>query len=457
MNKKNILLFIPLIICVSFFISIKLLDLGIRLSDTNIYFLTGKELLSGKILYKDIFFTNFPLIPYIASFYFFISNGNLLFYYFTAVLEIALTSGIIFYLSFKESSSRLTATTTLILYLFSFMILSTSSHQTGVFLAALFGVVSYFFFTKKNYYLVGVSTALALLTKAYSLPLFISYFLLYLLHNRKALIRFLSGSGVTMIIILLPSLIFASHSFFQDVFAYSLTRSEGVTKAGIIYFLIQHDFLFLCLLISSLLLFKKKSFFGFFAGLSFIFFFFYKDVYYLYLNVTLPLIILSYPLLLKGITKKIVLNRFMLPTIVLIFTIYNLLSYFNGFNDLQKIPLNQIAGILKEHKISSIYGINGIAPAIAYESNIPLLDGIIDTNDNIFRKGYLNASLLTQDAIKNHSGIITIGAWYPEVGIKQDVLTEIVDQKLLTTNCHLLQRFPFHSEGIINSINVFSC
>ncbi len=431
--------------------------MGVRLSDTNIYFLTGKELLSGKILYKDIFFTNFPLIPYIASFYYLISGGNLLFYYFTAVLEISITSGIIYYLAFKESTSRLTATTTLAIYLFSFMILSTSSHQSGVFLAALFGVISYFFFTKKNFYLVGVFTALALLTKAYSLPLLMSYVLFYILQNRKALIKFFAGGSVTASIILLPSLVFASHFLFLDVFAYSLTRSEGLSKGGIIYFLIQHDFLFVSLLFSCIVLNYKKSFLGFFALFSLAFFFMYKDVYYLYLNVTLPLIILSFPLVIKQLTEKLSLNRFMIPTIVLIFTFYNFFSYFNGFNNLQIIPINQIVELLKENKISTIYGVNGIAPAISYKSTIPLLNGIIDTNDSIFRKGYLNATTLTHEAIKKHSGIITIGAWYPEAGIEQDVLTETVNKKLLTNNCHLLQRFPFHSEGIINSINVFSC
>ncbi len=457
MYKKNFLLFIPFILCAVIFIFIKVQDLGVRLSDTNIYFLTGKELLSGKILYKDIFFTNFPIIPYVASFYYLVSGGSLIFYYFTAVLEITITSGLIYFLVLKESSSKLIATTTLSLYVFSFMILSTSSHQSGVFLAALFGVISYFFFTKKNYYLVGIFTALALLTKAYSLPLLASYILFYIFYDRKALIKFILGGSFTAGIILLPSLIFASHFLFQDVFAYSLTRSEGVSKTGVIYFLIQHDSIFVTLLFSSLILFKKKPFFAFFAVLSTLFFFFYKDVYYLYLNVTLPFIILSFPFILKKLEEKITLNRFMIPTVAIIFILYNFVSYFNGYNRLQIIPIDQIVSTLKESKSTTIYGVNGIAPAISYKSKIPLLNGIIDTNDNIFRKGYLNASSLTEDAIKKHSSILTIGAWYPEAGIKEDILTETVDKKLLLTNCHLLQRFPFQSEGIINSINVFSC
>jgi len=456
--KKELLhTWVPFILCAFIFIFIKLTGMGVRLSDTNIYFLTAEGILSGKVLYKDIFFTNFPIIPYMASFYFLISGGNLLFYYFTAVIEIIITSGFIYYLSFKESSSRLVASSALTLYLYSFMILSTSSHQSGVFLAALFGVLSYFFFKRNNFYLIGMFTALALLTKAYSIPLLFSYLILFSLCNRKALLKFTLGGIITATIVMVPTILFAAKPFFQDVFMYSLTRTEGVSKLGILYFIIQHDFLFICLLVSCLAFFRKQLFFGLFAVSSIIFFFYYKDVYYLYLNVTLPIIVLSFPPINRRISEVTVLNRFMIPTIILIFTCYNFFSYFNGYDNLQIIPIKQIVNLLRENKIKKIYGVNGISPAISYQARIPLLNNVIDTNDNIFRKGYLNASSITSDAVQKHSAIITVGAWYPELGIKQDIMTEIVDQKQMKKNCHLLKRFPFHSEGVINSINVFSC
>ena len=50
--------YFPLFIITSIFLLLKLTNLGIRMSDTNIYFYTAYELLQGKILYKDIFFTN---------------------------------------------------------------------------------------------------------------------------------------------------------------------------------------------------------------------------------------------------------------------------------------------------------------------------------------------------------------------------------------------------------------
>ena len=116
-----------------------------------------------------------------------------------------------------------------------------------------------------------------------------------------------------------------------------------------------------------------------------------------------------------------------------------------------------MAQTVSQQKASILYGINGITPALAYTNHVNLLNNIVDTNDNIFRKGYLNASELTGDAIRQHAIIVTEGALYPEQGITQDVMTEIVDTKLLNSHCHLVKRFPFRSEGVVNSINLFSC
>lgn len=457
MKKTQLNLWAPFLIVTVIFLGIKLHSLGVRASDTNIYFYTAKELLAGKVLYRDIFFTNFPLIPYMAAIYFILSGGNLLFYYFTATFESLITGGLIYYLAFHYSSSRLTAITTTCLYLFSFMLLSTSDHQTGVFLAALFITTSYLCLVKKRYLLMGILTALAILTKAYSLPLVISYVVFLFLTDRKQLLPFISGGIATATVVMLPSLLLAPEGLIKDVFNYSLTRSQGISKVGIMYFVIQHDFFFLLLLGVSLFSISKKNMLGFFTLFSILFFTLYKDVYYLYLNITLPILVLSLPLLIQLMQEKISLNRFLIPTIIGILCLYNLASYFSGYDTLQKMPMSELSQALRQTQSSILYGVNGITPALAYTNDFKLLNGIVDTNDNIFRKGYLNAASLTHDAITQHAIIVTQGVWYPALGVTEDTMTEIVDKKLLTEHCHILKRFPFQSEGIINSINLFTC
>lgn len=457
MKNLNFKLWLPFSLLGVLFLCIKLSSLGIRASDTNIYFYTAKELLSGKVLYKDIFFTNFPLIPYIGALYYLISGGNLLFYYFTASLETLLTAGLIYFLAYRQSSSRLVATTTASLYLFSFILLATTDHQTGVFLATLWITLSYFFLNHRRYLLVGVFAALAMLTKAYSLPLILSMLVFLLLKEPQQVIKFCLGGIMTGFIVLLPSLLLARNDLIKDVIFYSLTRSQGLSKSGILVFVFQHDFLFVLILIGTILMIKKQLFFGLFSLFSILFFTFYKDVYYLYLNVTLPILCLAFPVSVEFLEKKLSLNRFLIPTIIFIAIIYNLATYFSGYNKLQVLPVNELTKMIHQTKAPVLYGVNGITPALAYITHKPLLNNIVDTNDNIFRKGYLNANTLTMDAIKQHALIVTQGVWYPEQGITQDFMTDIIDTKLVNNNCHMVNRFPFRSEGVINSITLSSC
>lgn len=455
---KLLKVFLPFVILAAIFLYIKLTSLAIRSSDTNIYFYTAKEILNGKILYKDIFFTNFPIVPQVASFYFLLSSGNLLFYYFTATIETVITAGFLFLISYNETKSRWFASLISGMYLFSFIILATTQHQTGVFLATLFITVSYFFFRKDRTTLTGFFTGLALLTKAYTAPLFLAYFVFFAIRERNRLASFLSGTIIAGIMIL-PSLLLAPQELWHDVFEYSLTRSQGVSKANIFWFVMQHDILFVILLLTNIIMMKRQLFFGLFSLFGLLFFLFYKDTYYLYLVVLLPILVLSLPSLVKEIQQKFFIHHLMLPTILIPLTLYNLFAYYaNGYNTLQKLhDTQEMIKVIHKEKPSALYGVNSITPALAYLSDTPLLNGIIDTNDNIFRKGYLNATKLTKNAVRQHALLITEGVWYPQAGITQDVLTEIIDQKELKKNCKHIKRFFFQSEGLTNAINFFRC
>lgn len=456
---KILKIFLPFFILAGIFLSIKLTSLAIRASDTNIYFYTAKEILAGKILYKDIFFTNFPLVPYVASFYFFLSKGNLLFYYFTASLEVVITAGLLFWISFKESKSTWMAATTSGIFLFSFILLATTQHQTGVFLATFFMTVSFLFFQKRRFTLTGVFTALALLAKAYTFPLLLAYLVVSMMEHRDKLLSFITGIIFAGGVVLLPSLLLAPLGLWHDVFEYSLTRSQGISKTGIFWFVIQHDLLFLVLLMTNIFLIKRNLFFGLFSLFGLLFFIFYKDTYYLYLVVLLPILALSFPYIVKEIHTRFHIHQLMLPTVLIPLLLYNLIAYYTGgYNTLQKLPDPQeMAAVIKQEKPAALYGVNSITPAMAYLSNTPMLNGIVDTNDNIFRKGYLEATQLTKDTIKQHALIITEGVWYPELGVTQDVRTEIVDQKELKKSCKHIKRFMFRSEGGTNAINFFRC
>ena len=117
-------LYIPLSLLVGLFIFLKLTSLGVRVSDTNVYFYTAYEMLQGKSLYKDIFFTNFPLFMYISSLYITLTGGNIYLYYFTAVIEVAVTATIIHLIVRDKTEKVLPSTLASSIYLFSYLILA---------------------------------------------------------------------------------------------------------------------------------------------------------------------------------------------------------------------------------------------------------------------------------------------------------------------------------------------
>lgn len=449
---------LPLIFPSILLLFLKFFNLDIRISDTNIYFYTAKELLEGKFLYKDIFFTNFPLFPYISSFYFLIMDGRLDLFFLTPTLEIIVIAFIIYLIIFQKTKSFLSSFTTSSLYLFSFLVLSTSDHQTGVFLASIFSLIAYYFFEKKHLFVSGIFIAFAILIKAYFLPVLLSLFIALLLKEKKKTIKFIAGFFITFFIILLPFLIFAGNEFIKDVFKYSLVRSAGISKTNLAWFFISHDFIFFIILIFNLLNIRKSLFFGIFSISSFLFFIIYRDIYYLYLNFMAPFLALSFPSLNDFTNQKLHLQKAVLPTFVIIFSLINIILYLSSYKDLQKINnVSEIIKIIKTEKPEFLYGVNDITPALSYFSETPLLDNIIDTNENIFRKGILDANLLTKKAIKQKSIIVSHGVSYKEAGIEESLIDGIFDKETVKKSCRLILSSPVQSEGVINRINLLKC
>lgn len=458
-SREKMKRYLPILIPIGIFLFLKITNLGIRMSDTNIYFYTAYQLLLGKVLYRDIFFTNFPVLPYISMIYFYIVGKSLSWYYITAAIEASIVSFLLFYLISQKTKDKLIALTASLLYLFSFIILATTDHQTGVFLASLFAVLGYLFvFEKKRYLFGGVFIALALLTKAYFLPVFLAIFVTLTIKDYRKSFLFLFGVGGATFLILLPSLLLARNELIKDVFIYSLTRSQGISKTHILWFFLKHDFLLVVSLLFSLVMIRRYLFFGLFSLFSLFFIFFYQDIYYLYLNFAIPFLCLSFANLQSFLHDKIRLQKMVVPTIVLVFSLSNLFIYLPSYRNLQKIEgIGQILSLVKKENPPVLYGVNSITPALAYLSNKPLLNGIVDTNENIFRKGFLNTNTLTQDAIAQKAMIVTIGAHYPSLNVQEDIVGGIFNKDLVKKSCRLKGSFPTKTEGIENRINLFSC
>ncbi len=453
---KKIILLIFLIL---FFLIIKAVNSDIRLSDTNIYFNIAYQISQGKLLYKDIFFSNFPFFSYVASLYYFLTIKNIELFYFTSSIEIAIITSFIYFITYRKTKNYLLSITSSALYVLSFMILSTSDHQTGVFTASLFAVLGYFFLQERKILLSGILIAIAVFTKAYFLPIFLS-FLIYIAIKRewKNLLKFGISFTATGLIILLPFLIQAPKQLISDIFGFSLTRPAGLSKIDVIWFYITKDLPLFILLLFNIFNFRQNVFFGLISIFSIIFFFTYQDIYYLYLNFITPFLCLSFYELAIFFKNKFNLQRFVIPTIIFVFILLNLFTYIFSYRNLGKLEnFNEIKKLIITENPDFLYGVNDITPLLIAITKIPALENVNDAHEYFFTREVYNKEALTDKAIKSKTIIISHGADYPQYNIKQNILDNIFVKETVYKNCKNILSVPVKAEGNTNRINLFKC
>lgn len=438
---------------------IKASNLGLRLSDSNIYFYTAYQLLKGKVLYKDIFFTNLPVFPYLATSYFYLIGKNIVLFYLTATLEVLATGFLIYKILKRNSDEELIPVFATLIYIFSFIVLSTTDHQTGVFAASFFSVLSYFFLTRNKFLLSGVSLGISLCIKAYFLPIILSFILYVVFKERNKIFKFLAGFLGSVSLIVLPFLIVAQKEFVSAVFSYSLGRPAGLSKLDVLKFFITHDSLLFIFFVFNLFNLKRNLFFFLISIFSILLIVFYGDFYYLYLNFLVPFLVLSLGEFYKFLKKLEIPNINTVFSLLVIFLLsLNFLRYAIGFSQLQKVNnINQITSTIEKSAPEFLFGTNDLTPALAYLTNTPLLNGIIDTNENIFNKGLLNSEKLTDDALSKKTVIVTHGANYQEFNIDEKITDKIFNKSKILEKCKLLLSTPTRMEGTNNRINLFRC
>ncbi|KKQ01531.1 MAG: hypothetical protein US11_C0007G0024 [Candidatus Roizmanbacteria bacterium GW2011_GWA2_36_23] len=440
------------------FLAIKLSQLGIRISDTNVYFYTAYEILKGKILYKDIFFTNFPLFPYVSSFYLMLSKGNINWYYATAVLEVVLSSMLIANIVYKKSKKIYLSLLSQVFYLFSFIILTTSDHQSGVFLASLLSLIAYEFYDKKRFIISGIFLGLMIMVKAYYFPIAAAFFLHLLLKQKNKIPSFSLGVIISILATLAFFISVAGEKLVADVFHYSLFRSQGISKGRIFSFFILNDPLLFLAFCYSFFQWRKNLLLVIIGLFSFILLIFYQDIYYLYLNLLVPFLVFSFSDAMIKFEDNLKQGRLFIVGTICLFILVGFTKYMSSYANLQKIEqIEKLVKIIKKESPDFIYGSMGIAPALAYLSDTPLLEGVIDTNDNLFYKGVLNAKHMTRAVFRHKTMVVSTGSYYPGQGVDQQLSEAIFDKELIENGCDMVESLAVKAEGIINRINLFKC
>src|SRR3989344_2250200 len=447
---------IILLLGITFFLFIKLPHISIRLSDTNIYFYTAYQLLSSQLLYKDIFFTNFPLFPYISSLYFIITSGDLKLFYTTALFEVVAVTFLVYFIVHQKTKNHIISVLSSLLYMFSAATIVTSDHQTGVFTASIFILTSYIFLDKKNFLISGIFSGLALMTKAYFSPIILSFiiYLLFVKKNYKHSFIFLAGLTAITGAIAMPFLIHSPKEFITDVF-YSATRGGG-DKPYTLWFFIQSDFILFAVLLFNLVNFKKNKLFSIISLMSIVFLIFYQGLYYIYLNFIIPFLAISFHNLSEFLTYKRPLVKKALPIIIFFAIIINSYMYLKHFAGKEVINnIDSIADLVRRSEPEFLYGTPDITPALAYLGRVNLLENIIDTNPITFRNKIFDSIELTQKAVNSRTIVVTRGS--DKLTIDNSPINEIFDKNAILKFCKLIYSAPINTNEKSDTINLLKC
>jgi hypothetical protein len=457
-DKRNRWKIALLIIAPVVFFIEKYVHAGIRLSDTNLYYAMGEAVLHGKFLYKDIFFTNLPLFPYISAFYTILSGKNLIFYYLTGSLEAIVCYLLIFIIGYIKTRDFVISFFGAILFLFSFTILYISDSQTGVLTASLFLLLGYVYIEQgKRYVTGGIFLALCLLTKAYFAPVVAAFFIAPLLAKSvKSVIKMVTGFSFAFAFIAGPYLItFPSEIITQ--LSYAGMRSVGFPKLELLKYVATFDFVLLCVFAASFIVWKKNNLIAV-ASFFFVFYFVTRgSMYPIYLCMIIPLLSIHAQEL-GSILQQRIQNKKILPIIISGYIISMFFIYINDYARLGMVNhIEEMSTRIRKEKPSFIYGVADLAPALSQKTGVPLLEGIIDTNAEIYQKGFLDKTKLSKLAVQKKAVIISEGIYMPEYKTDEKMDNNTFDKKLLLSKCKEMSRYPVQGQEFINRIYLFKC
>lgn len=462
-------MFFPIffIISVICFLLLKIPGVTIRLSDTNIYIQMAQHILQGKLLYKDIFLTNLPFFPYLSTMYWVLVGKDPLWFYRTAALEAVLTALLIYLITSGKNLPRSIPVMAAISYLFSFIVLATSDHQTGIFFASLMATLSYFLYQREKYILSGVTLALMVATKGYFLPIAAAFIFYDFWKRRRLNWKLVAAATLTLLIILLPTLLTAPSSFIANIFGYTIFRPSGLEKGPLFSFFFLHDWLLAGMLFFCLFNFKRSPLLGLIIAFGSAFLLIFQDIYLFYINLLVPFLCIALadaiPLFMKKVGR---LNGILVATLILsLALILNLRTYFQQYREIQRVKhIERIVAVIQKEKPQVLFGTPELTPILSYLTDIPLMNDVIDTNANLFIRHIYSLDQFGKDIFKQKTMVVTLGAdntVHRRDGAQEriyDPITSSTFQQLpLEKKCKIVLSQPVYADGIVNRINIWKC
>lgn len=236
-------------------------------------------------------------------------------------------------------------------------------------------------------------------------------------------------------------------------------RPTGINKWNVFGLFIAFEWFIVLASIGGVFITKNKVWI-FSLVLGALFFLFYRDLYYLYLHLLLPFIVLLAVEFVAFLDKKTEELAWGFILLYVFINIYPIITYTNTFAP-QGIFENptEIASALKTAQDNlPIYGVQEVAPLVALLSGRTIFDNKIDTNTQNFAAGTHNRTEISKNAVAHGIYLIARVGEYQKQNIHDTGFEAYFDSEIFKTSCTKFKSFPRpNSNDNLNEVAIYRC
>ncbi len=448
------------------FLIIKIPQIDYRYGDENIYFFMGKLITEGQFPYRDFFFASPPLQLVFTALFVALFGFHALTMKFLSLLTVA-GSAFFLYVILKKNKSEAAGVCAAVLYLFSFVALTTSDYVSGVQLVVFFTLGAFTLIAYEKPGWAGIAAALALFTRFYAAPLIGIVGLYAIARKQKMWRRFFTSLCLLFIggNLLLYGALGAQYE--QSVVLYHLQKFEELDKQSVLDFFVRWDWMLAAASALSLGVVRFKQLALPLAGLAAggLFLYVYKDIYYLYFNLIIPFLALLGGMFLANLFHTKPFSRIarqsslFIALFLFVYIGYGTWHYMRDHAGAARIDyFEELVQYVRGHSDprDSLYGSFEVTPLVAGFTERVIAGNFIDTNNKTFSTGMAALDEREEALLKEKVRYIFTKVLVDAQGNLVE-LGRFISRGFLQRHCAIVKSFPIQKDYYSNLLLVWEC
>jgi hypothetical protein len=429
------------------FVIYKLANLTFRYSDHNLYFFEASRLTAGILPHRDYFLTDPGLYVSFLALTKLLVGNHVLWLQAVPIFAYAL-SAVLLYILLRRWQNPLAFLAPALL-LFSFSTLANSDYATGEEFAVLFIILGLLAWQKKRFALLGIALAVACVFKLYAGAIVLGILAVLLVQKKYGAAKKVTLSGsIAGSLLLLPFALANFQNFWSDVILFNLSRPRGLDKATVFAYFWHREWVLMIFALTGAIVSRARRWQIFVPVLfAAMFFLIFKDIYYLYFQITLPFLVVGVVTLLGWIWERYQGGPAYALALLAPYLFFLLISFnfytvnwanYGTFADASEAAA-KISALPKSYPL---YGAYETAPLLSVLSGRPLFKNYYDTNPISFTAGRLNIDSLSQEAAGNGIYLAARITDLPEYNIKDFGYQAYFSESLFNRYCRRVLAFP---------------